>query len=126
MGNLGANAGSKSGTKRFSASRIVLIAVLLVLVVTAALAWFNRGPIQGYSSVATSYAARVACSCRFVAGRDLEDCAKDKLAGMEMVSLSENPDAQSVTASIPFIQTATASNRAGYGCVLESWEGEES
>ena len=96
--------------------------LLLVVVVMAALAWLNRVPIQGYAGVSTSYAARVACSCRFVAGRDLEDCAKDKLAGMEMVSLSENPDAQSVTASIPFVNATTATNQKGYGCVLESWE----
>jgi len=97
--------------------------MLLVLAALAALAWFNRGPIEGYTAAATTYSARVACSCRFVAGRDLEDCAKDKLSGMEMVSLSENPDAQSVTASIPFVNTATATKREGYGCVLENWEG---
>lgn len=114
---------AKSGAKRFSVSRIILIIVLLVVVVIAALAWVYRAPIQGYAGVSTSYAARVACSCRFVAGRDLEDCAKDKLAGMEMVSLSENPDAQSVTASIPFVNATTATNREGYGCVLETWEG---
>ncbi|MEP0390603.1 hypothetical protein, partial [Erythrobacter sp.] len=99
-----------AGAKRSSLSRTILIAVLLVIVGLAALAWFNRGPIQGYTTAATTYSARVACSCRFVAGRDLEDCAKDKLAGMEMVSLSENPEAQSVTASIPFVNTAIATN----------------
>lgn len=118
-----ANTGAKSAGKRFSFSRIILIVALLLVVGVAVLAWFNRGPIQGYAGVSTSYAARVACSCRFVAGRDLEDCAKDRLAGMEMVSLSENPDAQSVTASIPFVNATTATNREGYGCVLESWEG---
>lgn len=111
-----------AGSKGVSLSRIVLIIVLLVVVIIAALAWFYRAPIQGYAGVSTSYAARVACSCRFVAGRDLEDCAKDKLAGMELVSLSENPDNQSVTASIPFVDSITATNREGYGCVLEKWE----
>jgi len=112
-----------AGRQGVSKSRIFLIIVLLIIAGLAALAWFNRGPIQGYAGVSTSYAARVACSCRFVAGRDLEDCAKDKLAGMEMVSLSENPEAQSVTASIPFVDATTATNLAGYGCVLEGWEG---
>jgi hypothetical protein len=112
-----------AGSKGLSHSRIILIIVLLVIVGIAILAWLNREPIQGYAGVSTSYVARVACSCRFVAGRDFEDCAKDKLAGMEMVSLSENPEAQSVTASIPFINATTATNRQGYGCVLESWEG---
>ena len=112
-----------AGSKGTSKSKVFLMLLLLVVVGIAVLAWFNRVPIQGYAGVSTSYAARVACSCRFVAGRDLEDCAKDKLEGMEMVSLTENPDAQSVTASIPFVNATTATNREGYGCVLEEWQG---
>ena len=102
----------------------VWITVLgLVLLALGLAANHYREPIQGYAGVGTSYAARVACSCRFVAGRDLEDCGKDLLAGMEMVSLSENVEGQSVTASIPFVDSATATKREGYGCVLEKWEG---
>lgn len=112
-----------AGSKGFSWSRAVLIVAIFVVVVIAVLAWVYRAPIQGYAGVSTSYAARVACSCRFVAGRDLEDCSKDKLSGMELVALSENPEGQSVTASIPFVNATTATNREGYGCVLESWEG---
>ena len=100
-----------------------MVALLLLVALVAAALWFNRAPIAGYSGVATSYAARVACSCRFVAGRDLEDCSKDKLGGMELVSLSENVEAESVTASIPFVDSVTATKREGYGCVLEPWEG---
>ena len=48
--------------------------VLLLLVGLAAAAWSYRTPIEGYAGVATSYSARVACSCRFVAGRSLTDC----------------------------------------------------
>ena len=69
-----------------------------------------------------AYAARVGCSCRFVAGRDLEDCAKDKLEGMELISLSEDSANRSVTASIPLIASDTATYREGYGCVLDGWE----
>lgn len=79
--------------------------------------------INGYSSIATAYSARVACSCRFVAGRPLSDCAKDKLAGMEAVTLAEDDQAKSVTARFPLIAKATATYREGYGCVLEPWEG---
>ena len=81
-----------------------------------------REPIAGYAEVGTSYAARVGCSCRFVAGRSLEDCEKDKLAGMELVSLSDDSEAQSVTASFPLVTSATATYREGFGCVLESYE----
>jgi hypothetical protein len=82
-----------------------------------------REPIGGYTTIASAYSARVACSCRFVAGRSLEDCAKDKLAGMEAVTLVENVEARSVTARFPLIAEATATYREGYGCVLEPWEG---
>ena len=82
-----------------------------------------REPIAGYADVGTSYAARVACSCRFVAGRSMEDCEKDKLGGMELVSLSDDEDAKSVTASFPLVTANTATYREGYGCVLEQWEG---
>ena len=86
-------------------------------------AWAFRAPIQGYGTIASAYSARVACSCRFVGGRSLEDCAKDKLAGMEAVTLRESVEAKSVTARFPLVAEATATYREGYGCVLESWEG---
>ncbi|MBV7265650.1 hypothetical protein [Erythrobacter ani] len=82
-----------------------------------------RAPIGGYAEVGSSYAARVACSCRFVAGRSLEDCEKDKLGGMELVTLSDDAEAQSVTARFPLIASHTATYREGYGCVLDKWEG---
>ncbi|NNF93988.1 MAG: hypothetical protein HKP43_01425 [Altererythrobacter sp.] len=85
--------------------------------------WYFREPAQGYAQTATAYSARVACSCRFVAGRDLKDCEKDKLAGMELVTLTEDVAAQSVTARFPLISHDTANFREGYGCVLEEWEG---
>jgi hypothetical protein len=85
--------------------------------------WAFRAPIAGYGGIASSYSARVACSCRFVAGRSLEDCGKDKLAGMELVTLVEDAENKSVTARFPLVAEATATYRKGYGCVLEPWEG---
>ena len=98
------------------------IVLLLLVAVLAAAGWYFREPAQGYAQTATAYSERVACSCRFVAGRDLEDCEKDKLAGMELVTLTEDVAAQSVTARFPLISHDTASFREGYGCVLEKWE----
>ncbi|MDZ4276234.1 MAG: hypothetical protein U0995_09355 [Erythrobacter sp.] len=97
---------------------------LLVLIFAAlgAAVWAFREPINGYGSIASAYSARVACSCRFVAGRSLDDCTKDKLAGMEAVTLSDDPATQSVTARFPLVADATATYRKGYGCVLEKWE----
>jgi hypothetical protein len=85
-------------------------------------AWAFREPINGYGSIASAYSARVGCSCRFVAGRSLEDCTKDKLAGMEAVTLVEDVETKSVTARFPLVAEATATYREGYGCVLEKWD----
>lgn len=99
---------------------------LLVLVGFAALlatAWFSSfgQRLRGDATAGTAYGARVACSCRFVAGRSLDDCAKDKLAGMELIRLSADEEAKSVTASLPLVASATARLRPGYGCMLEPW-----
>lgn len=74
-----------------------------------------------YAHAGTAYGARVACSCRWVAGRGLDNCAKDKLAGMELVSFSEDADEKSVTARMLLV-TDTARLKPGYGCVLDPWE----
>lgn len=95
----------------------------LALAGAAGLAWHYRTPAQGYANVSAAYAARVACSCRFVAGRSLADCEKDKLKGMELVTLVEDVDAQSVTARFPLLASETATLREGYGCVLQRWDG---
>ena len=108
-----------AGRKRRKWPTILLVAVLAV----GAIAYAYRAPIAGYSAAGTAYSARVACSCRFVAGRDLEDCAKDQLPGMELVMLSEDEEERSVTATFPLLRSDTARLRDGYGCVLEPWEG---
>ena len=108
--------------QRSTSSRLGLWLLLVIGVAIAGALYAYREPIKGYASVGTSYAARVACSCRFVAGRSLEDCEKDKLAGMELVTLVDDTDAKSVTARFPLVTSNTATYREGYGCVLEKWE----
>ena len=93
----------------------------LVALGTGGAVWAFREPIGGYGAIGSAYAARVACSCRFVAGRSLADCAKDKLPGMEAVTLADDPEAKSVTARFPLVAEATATYREGYGCVLEPY-----
>lgn len=97
--------------------------LLALLVAVVGIAWAYRGPALGYTNAATAYSARVACSCRFVAGRDMKSCAKDKLSGMELVTLVEDEEARSVTARFPLLSADTAQYRPGYGCVLESQGG---
>lgn len=111
-----------ANTRSFKASRIALWFLLAIGASVAVAAYAYREPINGYAQVGSAYAARVACSCRFVAGRSLEDCEKDKLAGMELVTLVDDPEAKSVTARFPLVASNTATYREGYGCVLETWE----
>ena len=99
--------------------RLALVLLIAILLGAAWLAW-GEG-LRRTGEAGSAYAARVGCSCRFVAGRSLDDCAKDKLEGMELVSLSEDVQAKSVTASIPLLASDTATYREGYGCVLQEW-----
>ncbi len=115
---------AKARTRNTAArsSRMTWI-VLAVIALIAVLAWTYREPARGYAEIATAYTARVACSCLFVAGRSLGDCKKDRLAGMELVTLVDDQQAKSVTARFPLISSDTATYREGYGCVLQKWEG---
>lgn len=79
-------------------------------------------PIGGYAAAGTAYAARVGCSCRFVAGRSLDDCTKDMVAGMELIRLSEDAATRTVTASFPLVRSDSARLEPGGGCVLRPWE----
>lgn len=100
----------------------LLVAVLAVGAVLALFLWLSYGEgLRRTAGAGTAYGARVACSCRFVAGRSLDDCAKDKLAGMELVRFSEDTDSRSVTASVPLLASETATYRPGYGCMLQEW-----
>lgn len=97
------------------------LVLLLVLAGVAALVWAWR-PLQAHGVTAASYGARIACSCRYVAGRDLSDCRQDFEPGMGLVMLSEDAEAKSVTAWFPLISRQTATYRAGEGCALEAWK----
>ena len=113
---------SPAPARRRARSRWGLWALAIIALVVGVGAFAFRSEIDGYGSVSAAYSARVACSCRYVAGRPLEDCKKDKLAGMEAVTLVEDGESKSVTARFPLVASATATYRKGYGCVLEPWE----
>lgn len=107
-------------------SRLLLVILVAIAAGLAAL-WFSSPGerLRGDALAGTAYAARVACSCRFVAGRSLDDCRKDKLAGMGMMALSADESTRSVTASVPLIARDTARHREGFGCVLQDWQARE-
>jgi hypothetical protein len=94
------------------------VLVLAILVGSGAFIWPQ---LHGYAVTGAAYGARVACSCRFVGGRALGDCRKDFEPGMDLITLTEDTAARSVTARFPLIARQTATYRDGWGCVLEPW-----
>ena len=96
--------------------------LVLAALAVAALAWFWR-PLNAWGTAGAAYGARVACSCRHIEGRDLADCRRDFKPGMELIRLSEDEEARSVTAGLPLLISQSATFRPGEGCVLETWEG---
>jgi hypothetical protein len=97
-------------------------ALLPLAVLLGAMGWLYREPVAGYTSTGAAFGARTACSCRYIAGRSLEDCKKDFESGMELVFLSDDEVARSVTAYVPLLASDTARYREGFGCVLDPWE----
>ena len=93
---------------------------LALLAVLVAYFW---APLHGYARAGAAYGARVACSCRYLGGRELNDCRKDFEPGMELVMLSQDSAAKSVTARFPLIASETATYRPAVGCQLEPWRG---
>lgn len=90
--------------------------LLIIAVIAAATAAWNWSYLIGNARLATAYGAHVGCSCRYIGGRDLDDCEKDFEPGMETVSLSDDPEAKEVTASVPIIASATARFDPASGC----------
>lgn len=95
---------------------------LLAALALGALGVVFWGPIKGYAQAGTAYGAHVACSCRFAGGRSLDDCRKDFEPGMELITLSEDAQAKSVSARFALLHSQTATYREGEGCRLEKWE----
>lgn len=100
--------------------RWLRLLLVLALVLGGVLAWFWT-PLNGYARVGAAYGARVACSCRYAGGRALGDCKKDFEPGMELIMLSEDAKAKSVTARFPLLASETATFHEGAGCQLEPW-----
>jgi hypothetical protein len=97
--------------------RLVWIGAILLAVVVVAL-WPT---IRAYAVAGASVGARVACSCRYVGGRDLSECRQDFEPGMSLIVLTQDDAAKSVTARLPLLSRATATFREGEGCTLERW-----
>jgi predicted lipid-binding transport protein (Tim44 family) len=92
--------------------------VLIVGVLLAGLAIWKFPAFKAQAELGAAYAARVGCSCRYVQGRSLESCQSDFEPGMEMVSLSEDPETKTVIGSVPLLASRSARYAGASGCLL--------
>lgn len=93
------------------------LAALAILALAALWLVWNWNSIKGQARVGAAYGAHITCSCRYIEGRDMASCETDKEVGMELVSLSDDPENKRVTASVPFLAEAVAERRGAFGCV---------
>ena len=114
-----ATAKNNSGPPQ-SKARIAVYVIIFFALVLLAVFLYNFAFIKGQLNVGTAYGARVACSCHYIGGRDITDCEKDFEPGMEVIGLSLDDEKKRVTASAPFLASATAEFREGWGCIMLS------
>jgi hypothetical protein len=103
----------ETGSKR----RYIIWAIAAICLI--AVAWFayNYRGIKGQAELAAAYGAHITCSCRYIAGRELDNCKRDFEPGMDMLTVTDDPETKRITASIPFLAKAIAERRGAYGCI---------
>ncbi|MBS0505388.1 MAG: hypothetical protein JSS55_16655 [Proteobacteria bacterium] len=105
-------------------ARVAIWSVLAIVIALIAAALLYARAMRPQLDLATGYAARVGCACRYIGNRPLKDCRKDFEPGMEAIHLSENAAEKSVTASVPFLATRTARFDSLLGCQPETFKGK--
>jgi hypothetical protein len=105
---------AKPSRSKLKIARNVVLAALAII---ALLLIWNWGSVKGQAKVGAAYGAHIACSCRYIAGRDMPSCLTDMEPGMEIVSLSDDPKNKRITATVPFLAKAVAERRGTNGCV---------
>lgn len=98
------------------------IRFLVSAVVLAVLIGVVLGPAQtrfADAEIGARAVAKTACSCIFIAGRDLEACRADDPPGFGLVRASVDEEARAVRASVFWIIRARATYRGAEGCVMD-------
>ena len=100
----------------------VILIVLAVVSVIALIFWqfFLREQVD-YARVASAYAAKQVCSCRFVADRELDSCLQDFTSDVSMLEIREVEKAGSpaIRASVlAGLVSSTAVHTPPVGCAL--------
>lgn len=98
--------------------KVKYAALALLVLLLALLAW-QWSSLRQTSDAGTAYAARIVCSCRYVAGRPLESCEDEVAGDAGLVHISEDAEAKRITGSVPLLGRNSAIYRPGFGCVME-------
>ena len=105
------------------ARRIALGAVVVLGLIAGAGFWYARAH-AAQLELGVGYAARVACACRYIGGRDLKSCYKDFEPGMEPIALADDPATRTVTASVPLVASRSVTFDPVLGCQPEPFKGK--
>jgi hypothetical protein len=71
------------------------------------------------ATLATGYIAQVVCACRYVSDRPMASCETDREPGTEVVRVTEDSAARTITASVPLLSRRTARFDPEFGCTLD-------
>ncbi len=104
-------------------ARRIMLGAALLLIAGAVAAWAYLEQRRAQLELGVGYAARVACACRYIGDRPLQQCYKDFEPGMEVIRLAEDAATKSVTASIPLIASRRATFDPLLGCQAEPFKG---
>ncbi len=91
------------------------------ILLVAILVWY-WGPLQEKALAKAAHGARIACSCRYVAGRDLDQCRGDLALEEWPFLLTDDAADSSVSAWVPLLARQTATYDEAQGCKLEPWQ----
>jgi hypothetical protein len=92
--------------------------VLLIAVMSTGYAVWKFPTLKAEAELGVSYAARIGCSCRYIEGRDIDSCETDFAPGMELISLTDDPETKSVIGRAPLLASRTARYAGASGCML--------
>jgi hypothetical protein len=69
--------------------KVILVVFAVVALIVAAFWQVWLKDQVAYARIATAYGAKMACSCRFVAGREMASCRRDFTQDLSMFTFEE-------------------------------------
>lgn len=94
--------------------------IVVVLALSLGIGWLATGDQRAYARIATTYAAKQACSCVHVAGRPLASCIADfPPEAQGLITVSQQGETMRADVLFGAI-SAKAIHEEGFGCRIVS------